>query len=199
MDLVFVLVLPGVLWIQAWHLLDLYANPRTLGLISAAVAIVLFGVVLFQDKLPLVIPKPDELGEFIAPATAVSVFVLVWAVYAVLVAGIYLWDLDTRSLGFYSLLLGLISLLFAVYFFVGDKLVENGDIIKYTWLMGVVALLLAVLAGLTFFYMALRPIGEGEPTTSTMRTVTGWFYLVFSAAITVLGGLLLLGIKAELF
>jgi hypothetical protein len=31
-----------------------------------------------------------------------------------------------------------------------------------------------------------------------MRTVTGWFYLVFSAVIMILGGLLVLGLQPAL-
>ena len=198
MDLIFLFVLPGILWIQAWHLLGLFANARALGIIALAVAILLFGVVLFQDKLPMAIEAPPELGDFIAPATAISVFALVWAVYAVLVAGVYLWGLEIRSLGFYGLFGGIVSALFAVYFFIGDRILDNGEVIGFTWLLGVVAILLAVLSGLLFFYMALRPAGQGEPVSSAMRTVTGWFYLVFSIAIVVLGGLLLLGLNPEL-
>ena len=48
MDLIFLLVLPGVLWVQSWHMLGFYTNPRTLGIVAAAVAIVLLGAVLFS-------------------------------------------------------------------------------------------------------------------------------------------------------
>ena len=198
MDLAFLLVLPAVLWIQSWYLLGFYGNPRSLGLIAAAVAVTLFGIVLFQDKLPMVVEAPAELGVFLAPTTAFSIFALVWTVYAALVAGVYLWGLDTRSLGFYALFLWVISTLFAVYFFVGDRLLDDGEIIEYTWLLGVVAIMLAVLSALLFFYLALRPAGQSEPLSSPIRAVTGWFYLVFSMAVTVLGGMLLLGINPQL-
>ena len=196
MDLAFLLVLPALLWIQSWYLLGFYANPRTLGQIAAAVAIVLFGIVVFQDNLALAIKAPTELGlgSWIKPSTAFSVFVLVWAIYAVMVSGVYLWGFDTRTLGLYSLFLWVVSALFAVYFFIGDRLLADGEILQYTWMMGVVAVLLAVLSALLFFYLSLRSPGQGEPASSPMRTVTGWFYLVFSIAVTVLGGLLLLGL-----
>ncbi len=198
MDLAFLLVLPAVLWVQSWHLLGFYANPRTLGFIAVGVAIVLFGIVLFQDKLPMVIQAPADLGAFMSPATAMSVFVLVWAVYSMLIAGVYLWSLDTRGLGFYSLLVWVVSVVFAIYFFIGDRILDSGEIIGYTWLMGVVAIMLAVLSALLFFYLALRPAGQGEPPSSGMRTVTGWFYLIFSIAMPVLGALMLLGLNPEL-
>ena len=193
MDLVFLLVLPSVLFVQGWYLLGFYANPKTLGMTAAGTAIILLAVVLFQDKLQLVVSIGAPGDLLISPATAISAFVLVWAGYSVLVAGVYLWGLDTRSLGFFSLFIGVISGVFAAYFFVGDALLD-GVVIQFTWLMGVVAIMLAILAGLLFFYLSLRPLAQGEPPSSTMRTVTGWFYLVFSVAIGVLGSLLLLGI-----
>ena len=193
MDLIFLLVLPSVLFVQAWYLLGFYSNPRALGMVAAGAAIILLAVVLFQDKLQLVvgIGAPGDL--LISPATAISAFALVWAGYSAFVAGVYLWGLETRSLGFFSLFVGVISGVLAAYFFVGDALLD-GVVIQFTWLMGVVAVLLAILAGLLFFYLALRPSGQGEPPSSTMRAVTGWFYLVFSVAIGVLGSLLLLGL-----
>lgn len=193
MDLVFLLVLPSVLFVQGWYLLGFYANPKTLGMTAAGTAIILLAVVLFQDKLQLVVSIGAPGDLLIGPATAISAFVLVWAGYSVLVAGVYLWGLDTRSLGFFSLFIAVISGVFAAYFFVGDALLD-GVVIQFTWLMGVVAIMLAILAGLLFFYLSLRPLAQGEPPSSTMRTVTGWFYLVFSVAIGVLGSLLLLGI-----
>lgn len=202
MDLVFLFVLPAALWVQSWYLLGFYTNPRTLGMVSAGVAIILLGVVLFQDQLPLAVEAPADLGElgFIQPSTAISGFILVWAVYAVLVAGVYLWGLESRSLGFYSLFLWVISILYAVYFFIGNRVLdlENIEVVGFSWLLGVVAILLAVLSGLLFFYLALLPAGRGEPPSSAMRTVTGWFYMVFSIAIAVLGGLWLLGLNPNL-
>ena len=194
MDLMFLLVLPGLLWVQSWYLLGFYASARTLGLVGAAVAVVLLSIVVFQDKLPLIvnIDRPTDL--LLAPSTPISIFILLWAVYSFLVAGVYLWGFDARGLGFYSLFLWVISGVFAVYFFVGDKLLD-GDAIAFTWLLGVVAILLAILAALQFFYSALLPAGQGESSSSTMRTATGWVYMIFSLAVAVLGSLLLLGLN----
>ena len=193
MDLAFLLILPGLLWTQSWHLLGFYSSTRALGIVAVAVAVGLLGIVLFQDKLELVSETPT--GALLSVGTTLSVFILLWAVYAVLVAGVYLWGLDSRTLGFFSLSNGLLSALFAVYFFLGGELLENGDINHVSWLLGTTSVLLALLSGLLFFYLALRPPGQGEPPASTVRTITGWFYLVFSAAIAVLGGLLLLGLN----
>jgi hypothetical protein len=198
MDLVFLLGLPGLLWIQSWHLLGFYTNPRTLGIIAAAVAIILFGVVLFQDKIPMFPEYGEVMKGFLTVGSAFSAFVLVWAIYAALVAGVYLWGLDARSLGFYGLFLWIISALFAVYFFIGGEVLKSGDIFSISWLLGVVAILLAILSALLFFYLALLPRGQGEPPSSAMRSVTGYFYLVFSIVVVVLGLLLLLGLDPKI-
>ena len=198
MDVVFLLVLPAGLWVQSWYLLGSYSNPRTLGMISAAVAIVLLGVVLFQDHIAMYPAYGKPLEDTLTVGTAVSAFVLVWALYAALVAGVYLWGLDSRSLGIYSLFLSLVSVLFAVYFLIGGEVLRSGETLHISWLLGVVAILLAILAALLFFYLALLPSGQGEPRSSPMRAVTGSFYLAFSAAIVVLGGLLLLGLDPKL-
>ena len=196
MDLAFLLILPGLLWTQSWHLLGFYSSTRALGIVAVAVAVGLLSIVLFQDKLELVSETPT--GALLSVGTTTSIFILLWAVYAVLVAGVYLWGLDSRTLGFFGLSIGLLSALFAAYFFLGGELLENGDINHVSWLLGTASVLLAILAGLLFFYLAFRPPGQGEPPASTMRTITGWFYLVFSAAIAVLGGLLLLGFNPAL-
>ena len=202
MDLVFLLAMPGVLWVQSWYLLGFYTNPRALGMAAALVAVLLLGVVLFQDndRLPLtpVYPDPATGTSFLSLQTAFSTFVLLWALYSGLIAGVYLWGLDTRTLGFYSLFLALTSVLFAVYFFLGGELIDSGEVNQVSWLLGAVAVLLGVLAALLFFHLALAPAGRGEPVASTMRTVTGWCYMVFSVAVLVLGGLLLLGIAPNL-
>ena len=196
MDLAFVLVLSGLLWVQSWYLLGFYSNAKTLGIVAVGVAIVLFGIVLFQDKLPTAVITPP--GALLPVATSISIFVLMWAVYSALVAGVYLWGLESRSLGFYSLFLWVLSAIFAAYFFLGGELLDSGSVNHVSWLLGVVAILLAVLAAMLFFYLSLRPIGLGEPPSSAMRTVTGWFYLVFSAVVGILGGLLLLGLNPAL-
>ena len=194
MDLLFLMMLPGLLWVQSWYLLGFFTSARTLGLIGAAVAVVLLSIVVFQERLPLIvnIDRPTDL--LLAPSTPISIFVLVWAVYSFLVAGVYLWGFDARGLGFYSFFLWVVSALFAVYFFVGDRLLD-GEAIAFTWLLGVVAILLAVLAAMQFFYLALLPADRGEPSSSAMRTSTGWIYMIFSVAVVALGGLLLLGLN----
>jgi hypothetical protein len=198
MDLAFLFAISGGLWVQSWYLLGYYPNPKTLGVVASTVAIILLGVVIFPVAPVVQTPAPGLNEFFVDVPTALSAFILMWVVYEAMVAGVYLWGLDTRSLGFYGLLLWIGSGIFAVYMFVGGELLGSGVVEPVSWLLGVVAILLAIQSALLFFYLALQPPGAGEPSSSTMRTVTGWFFLVFSAAITVLGGLMVLGLDPSL-
>ena len=173
MEIVFLILLPAALWAHAWYLLGFYTNPRTLGLIAAGVAIAL---------LALVVQAP--LGMLSTASTAaMSAFILIWAVYALLVAAVGLWGFDERTVGFYSLFLWVISLIFVGYFF-GGEFLSGAAIISVV--MGVSALLLSVLAALLFFYLT--------PPLTRMRQATGWVFLIVSIIIALLGGLLVLGL-----
>ena len=175
MEIVFLILLPAALWAHAWYLLGFYTNPRTLGLIAAGVAIAL---------LALVVQAPLGMLSIASPA-AMSAFILIWAVYALLVAAVGLWGFDERTVGFYSLFLWVMSLIFVGYFF-GGELLGGASLISIV--MGVSALMLSVLAALLFFYLT--------PPFTRMRQATGWFFLTGSIIIALLGGLLVLGLPA---
>ena len=198
MDLVFIFAISAGLWVQSWYLLGFYPNPKTLGIVAAAVAIILLGVVIFPVAPVVKTPALGVNEFFVDVPTALSALILMWALYEAMVAGVYLWGLDTRSLGFFSMLLWIGSAVFAVYMFVGGEVLGSGVVEPVSWLLGVVAILLAIPSALLFFYLALQPTGAGEPPASTMRTVTGWFTMVFSAIILILGALLVLGLDPSL-
>ena len=177
MEIVFLLLLPAALWAHAWYMLGYYTNPKTLGLIAGIVAIALLGLVLFKQDI--IIVSGTE-GPFTA-------LVLVWAVYAVLIAGVGLWGFEERAVGFYSLFLWVVSLVFVGYYFLGGDLLSGGGAATLSWLLGLVSLVLSVLAAFLFFYLAF-PLPR-------LRMVTGWFFLILSIIVALLGGLLVLGIS----
>ena len=49
MEIIFLMVLPATLWAQSWYFLDLYNNTKTLGIMAAAAAIMLGGLVIFTE------------------------------------------------------------------------------------------------------------------------------------------------------
>ena len=207
MEIIFLFVVSAALWTHAWHLLGFYTNPRALGVVGGSVALTLLGAVLFVgdsiiDKEAVeVFPFLADTNLFIGGAGPLSAFVLAWAVYAALVAGVGLWGFDDRTLGFYSLFLALISLLFVAYYFVGDGLLagsdisptnaEGGTLSMISWVMGVFAVLLSVASLLLFLYLA--------PPLRAMRKATGWFFLATAVVGAVFGGLVILGLPLDAF
>ena len=185
MEVIFLLVLPAALWAQSWYFLGLYSNPRTLGIIAATVAITLVGLVVFAGGGygPLVS------GPAAANA-ALSAFILVWAIYAALVAAVALWGFDERTLGFYALFLWIISLLYVGYYFLGGELLGGAqEAATLSSIMGIASLLLTIIAAVVFFHLG--------PPLARMRQATGWFELVLSVIVAVLGGLVVLGLSLD--
>ena len=189
MELVFLLILPAALWTHSWHLLGFYNNPRSLGLIGGSVAIALFGLVLFGGDI--IVDKGTQ--------GPLSVMILAWVMYSALLAAVGLWGFDERTLGFYSLLLSVLSLVFVAYYFLGDALLldtgtsaigfASGEAGTVSLVMGIYSLVLAVSALVLFFHLA--------PPFERMRTATGWVFLVASIVGVALGGLSVLGLPID--
>ena len=167
MEVIFLMVLPAVLWAQSWYFLDLYSNTRTLGVISATAAIVLGGLVIFSGSM-----------------TALSTFVLLWAIYAAVASAVYLGGTDERTLGLYSLFLAVVTVLYVIFFLAGADVLQGTSVLVH-WPMGIASIALAVFGGLAFFLMA--------PPYPGIRYITGWYTLVISIGMAVMGGLVVLG------
>lgn len=181
MEVIFLLILPAALWAQSWYWLGLYTNPRTLGIIAATVAITLIALVVFG---------PASATPMVSGGAALSAFVLAWAIYAALVAAVALWGFDERTLGFYALFLWVISLLYVGYYFMGGELLADPSTTDaISPIMGIAVLLLSVVAALVFFYLG--------PPFARMRQAAGWFELVLSIIIALLGGLVVLGLSLD--
>lgn len=191
MEIVFLLILPVALWSHAWHMLGFYSSARSLGIMSAAVALALLGLVLFGRDLI----EPGNIGS----EGPLSAFILAWVFYAVLLAAVGLWGFDERTLGFYSLFLGITSLIFVAYYMLGDATlldegtssldVASGEAVRISTLMGIDALILTVLGVLLFFYLG--------PPFQKMRVATGWVFLVGSIVSVAMGGLAVLGLPLD--
>jgi len=183
MEVIFLIVLPAVLWAQSWYFLDLYTNTRTLGMIAAVVAIVLGGMVVFAGgSYSALGGAPADIGAVL------GAFIALWAIYAAIVAAVHLGGFDERTLGLYSLFLAIVSILYVVYFFAGGEVLGGAkEGVLTHWPMGIVSIALAVFAGLVFFHLA--------PPYPRLRFITGWYTLVISIVIALLGGLVILGVE----
>ena len=192
MEIAFMFALSALFWTHSWQMLNVYTNPRALGIIAAGVAVLLLGLVFFGQGLIMI---PEISGPFTA-------YVLVWVGYAAVVAALSLWGYDDRTLGFYSLFVAVVSLLYVVYFFLGDGMLLEAGMKSATglnpqetglisWVLGMAAVVFTLLTSLMFFYLA--------PPFMRMRTITGWFYLVLSVVVVVLAGLVVLGLPLDSF
>ena len=176
MEVIFLVLLPAALWAQAWQLLGVYTNARSLGVIAATVGISLLALTALNTAAGVVSSGP-----------VLSILVGVWAIYALIVAGNSLWGGDERTLGFYSLFLWVVTTAIAAYYFLGGSLLADGGGAEIvSGVMGVAVLLLSLLAALLFFLLAVP--------NPKMRQATGWVYLVVAIVVTIIGALLGLGL-----
>lgn len=172
MEPLFLLLVAAVLFIHAWYLLGLCADPRTMGLIAGALAL---GLLLTAAAGGL--SAPLLIDPATAPlVTAMRGFVLLWAVYAAAVSAHGLWGFEERTLGFYSVLLWAVSL---VMVGLPWRFSEAEVSTPAALAMSVAFLILALLSAVVFFHLAFR--------FRQVRGVTGWFLLVGSIVIGGLG------------
>ena len=102
-----VLLLVGVLlFTQAWYLLGVYSNPRTVGVIAAGLALGLLATATSTG-----LSAPLGIGAGAAPlVSAMKGAGVLWAVYAAALAAHAIWGLEERALGFHALVLWPLSL-----------------------------------------------------------------------------------------
>ena len=172
MEALFLLLVAAVLFTQAWYLLGLYADPRTMGLIAGALAVgLLLTAVASGTSAPLLI-NPTT-----APAVAaMKGFILLWAVYAAALGAHGLWGFEERAVGFHALLLWIVSLgmLGLPWVFTEAEVSADAAVV-----MSVSSLVLAILSAMVFFHLAV-PFRQ-------LRAVTAWFLLVGSIVVGLVG------------
>lgn len=160
---------------HSWHLLGLYADARTVGVIMASLALALL-VSMFTFQ-------PQFLGSVSSGAivragetTVLSALIVTWAVYAAAVAANCLWDMEDRAIGFYSVLLAVASLVM-LFFFLQIWALDNDAVAVL--LLAIASALLAIVSGLLFFTLAFQfPV---------MRLVSGWALLIQSIVVVGFG------------
>lgn len=91
MEAVAAVVLGVVVFMHAWQLFG-FLEPKTTGMVGAVGAIALVALVGWKPLRTL-----TEIS-----GAALSASVLIWAIYAALVAAVGLWNFGSRGLGLYS-------------------------------------------------------------------------------------------------
>ncbi len=191
MEMAFLFILPAALWAHSWQMLGRYGSPRSMGVIGGAVAVILLALVALWRDSAIILGSDNALAGF----------VLAWAIYCALLAGVSMRGYDQKTLGYYGLFLAVISVIVVLYYFLGDAVLSSQDasptgflgrglgVISYV--MGIYAIILAILGGLLFLYLAVPMRG--------MRLVTGWSFLLGSIASLVLATLVVLGMSLPAF
>ena len=191
MEMAFLFILPAALWAHAWQMLGRYGSPRSLGVVGAGVGIILLALVALWRDAAIIVGSDN----------ALSALVLTWAIYGGLLAAVAMRGYDQRTLGYYGLFLALVSMVFVLYYFLGDAVLSTQDasptgflgqgvgVISY--IMGAYAAILAVLGGLLFLHLAI-PI-------RALRLVAGWSFLLGALVSLVLATLVLLGMSLAAF
>jgi hypothetical protein len=191
MEMAFLFILPAALWAHAWQMLGRYGSPRSLGVVGAGVGIILLALVALWRDAAIIVGSDN----------ALSALVLTWAIYGGLLAAVAMRGYDQRTLGYYGLFLALVSVVFVLYYFLGDAVLSTQDasptgflgqgvgVISY--IMGAYAAILAVLGGLLFLHLAIP--------MRALRLVAGWSFLLGALVSLGLATLVLLGMSLAAF
>lgn len=120
--------------------------------------------------------KTISAADHLAEVTVTKVLIAVWALYCVGVAAQAIWDLEERAVGFYSVVLTVMT---AVIFLYYASVLE----VRYgenAWIgLSAAALLLSIISALVFFALGF--------TFTVMRSVAGWFLLLGGGTVGAIG------------
>jgi hypothetical protein len=177
MEGIFFLLIGAAIFSQAWYVLGLYSESRTMGVFMAGLGLLALGTVMFGTTITPTLISGEGSTELLAALTAL---ILLWSIYSLAVGAHGLWDLDPRAIGFYSIFLSVASL---VVFLIFALSMAEGGVFEHsigTWLaMSAVPFLLTIISAIAFFYLAFEIL--------ILRLVAGWFMLFGSAVIGLLG------------
>ena len=177
MEGIFFLLVGAAIFSQSWFVLGLYSEARTMGVLLATLGLLTLGTFMFSTTITPTLISGEGSTELL---TALTALIVLWAIYAVAVGTHGIWDLDTRAIGFYSAFLSIASLVVFLIFAISTA---DGGVFEHSldiWLsLSLVPLLLGIISGLVFFYMALE--------FQVLRLVTGWSLLFGGAVIGLVG------------
>ena len=173
MEAVFLTLIGAALFSQSWYVLGMYSEGRTMGVFVGGLGLLSLGTITLA---PMLITGEGPGAELLPEITIMKTLIFLWALYAIGVAAQGIWDLDERAIGFYSVILSIATLLSFMYFSV--ELESTYSIPAWLSISGS-SLLLTIISGLTFFYLAFN--------FKILRLVTGWFLLLGGGVISIIG------------
>ena len=189
MEALGLILIAGALFCHSWYILGLYPDGRTVGIyvgafgLAALIATTMAPMLLIGGDSAAIADAGGSAGRNfysiaagLAETTMMKTLIIVWAIYAVGVGAQSLFDYDERAVGFSGAVAAVVSL-FALFFFAGTLLDPYGE--DVVLVLSTATLLLTIVAGTMFAYL-------GVPF-SNLRPVAGWFNLVGSIAVFIMG------------
>ena len=177
MEGIFFLLIGAAIFSQAWYVLGLYSEGRTMGVFTAGLGLLALGTIMFGTTITPTLITGEGSTELLTVLTAL---IVLWAIYSLAVGAHGIWDLDERAIGFYSVFLSVASL---VVFLIFAIAMAEGGVFEHSlgiWLsMSVVPFLLTIISAIVFFYLAFE--------LQVLRLVAGWFMLFGSTVIGLVG------------
>ena len=186
MEGIFFVLIGAALFSQSWYVLGLYSDGRMMGVLSGGLGLLALGTVMFGATIAPTLITGEGATELTSGLTAL---IVLWAIYALGVGAHGIWEFEDRAIGFYSGFLFVASLtillFFAIYMADAGKFSQDVGV----WLsMSAVPFLLTVIAAIVFVYMAFQ--------IQAMRLVAGWFLMLGSSAIGIVGLYAITGVVA---
>lgn len=172
MEGIFFVLIGGALFMQSFYVLGLYAEGRTVGVITGGLGLLMLIALTLSPQL--LIGGAD--AEPLAETSVMKWVIMVWAVYAVAVGAHGLWEFEERPIGFYSGFLVVATVVPFIYF-VAELQRSYGDAV---WLaMSGATIILSALAGVVFFYLAIP--------FNVLRLVAGWALMLGGGVVAIIG------------
>ncbi len=183
MEAVLLVLAGGMLFSHSWDLLGLYTEGKTMGLINLALAL---GLVAVAWGVFSPITLPGQVNQAANPAvTPIQMYAILWGVYGVAVAAHGIWDFEERAIGFYALFVAFASLIYLIG--IGSGAFSSTEVPTASALvLSASSLLLGGLSTIVFLHL-------GIPFRA-FRPVAGWFLLVGSVAVALLGFSVMFGL-----
>ena len=176
MEGIFFVLIGAALFTQSWYVLGMFSEGRTMGVFVAGLGLLALATISAVTIAPTLLTGEGTGADMLAELTVMKTLIVVWALYAVGVGAHGLWDFEDRAIGFYGAFLAVASLVPFIYF-ATELQSRYGDA---TWLaLSGAALILSVLAGMMFFYLAFA--------FNVLRPVAGWFLLIGGGSVAVIG------------
>jgi hypothetical protein len=176
-EAIFLVLIGALLFSQAWHMMGLYSDGRTVGVVIGSLGLLSL-VALTLDAMLLTgsgsktISAANNLSEI----TVFKGLIAVWAVYGVVVAAQSLWDLEERAVAFFSAAAAAMSIV-SFFYFAGNMEARYGESV---WLgLSAASLLLSVISAMVFFALGFN--------FRTLRPVAAWFMLLGGGVVAVIG------------